>query len=141
MSAISAKWPTVLFVGVLVGGSVSTMALAERKFDAADVEGVYPYVATYTRDSGEHCQSYGTLTFDGIDEVRLDSNDACDGGPVKSETHFRDYDVDLSGQVRIFEVSDGSTDCQLVNKGDTLLCHGANRSDLWNLMAVGARVD
>jgi len=142
MSRTVSKWVKLLLLSAVLGSSVTSLALAERKYDAGDVEGVYHYVATFTRAPGvEHCQSFGTLTFDGMDEVWVDSNDACEGGLFKTESHLHIYAVDVSGKVIIDESAGGSTDCQLVNKGDTLLCHGANRTDLLNLMAVGARVD
>jgi hypothetical protein len=137
------------FFIVLFGVISFSTALAVKPVGASKVMGVYHFVATFTRFNEsvlDHCSTFGTLEFDGKRFVYLSGTERCDDNDSEvTEYGPEEYEYELTNDhvVKIYEPDPATwTQCQALDNGQTLLCHGIYRDvDHLNFMAVGKRAD
>ena len=125
---------TVAALALCAGMLVYSLPVkAVKAYDNADLDGIYYFVTTEVRDGEvppalEHCSTYGTIEFDGIDAAVTSENFRCrddsDSPPFEIGTRSSSflYSVDSDGSFTLATALGEFTHCQLLNKGDYALC-------------------
>ena len=147
MSRKFTLWIASAFFIVVFAVTGFSTAFAVKPGDV--IQGEYHFVATFTRLNESmlgHCSTFGTLDFDGEGSVQLSGTERCDdtaSGVITYGPEPLEYDVN-DDVVKIYEPAPDTTwtQCQVLDRGDTLLCHGIFRdAEHLNFMAVGKRAD
>lgn len=123
-----------LAIAVVTVAIWNAPAEAKKTLDEGDLDGTYSWSSVLVRDEAGvavYCSGFGTATFDGAGNATIDSTDRC-GVPLgvpdfdtqTGEAHT--YTMDPNGIFHMVEVDTPSyvTHCQLLHKGEIILCDG-----------------
>lgn len=128
-------------------------ALADKPYDESSLNGTYYYVFTQVRYEEPppytifHCSGFGTVTFDGDGGAVTNYNDQCESSQTLGELtfdtgeHESSYTVSSLGEVLIISSPDDVTHCQILDRGNMILCDGTTRtsSDHISFIAIGVK--
>lgn len=125
----------------------SAPASADKPFDESSIVGTFAFTTIQVRNGeGEEppvvfCSGYGTITFDGSEEADIQGAERCSGEvDATPYSHAYRYFVEDEPFFSIEEPDGFLTHCQVLDRGDVIMCDGTSREDaMLAFHAVGFR--